>query len=68
MNFSESADEILAFVMGLAGVVVLMIGCCVMFILEIAIPVDDLLLVAGALLGPSTGYLFGKSQPKKDSK
>jgi membrane protein DedA with SNARE-associated domain len=65
MSFSEDADEILAFVMGIAGVIVLMTGTYAMFILEMTVHVDVLILISGALLGPSTGYLFGKSIPKK---
>lgn len=65
MTFSENADEILAFVMGIAGVVVLLLGSYVMFIVGTEIPVDHMMLISAALIGPSTGYLFGKSQPKK---
>ncbi len=65
MKFSENVDEIVALTMAIAGVNVLLLACYAMFIVGTAIAVDELLLISGALLGPSTGYLFGKSQPKK---
>ncbi len=51
--------------MAVAGVAVLMAGSYAIFIVGGTIAVEDLLLISGALLGPSTGYLFGKSVPKR---
>lgn len=65
MKFSENVDEIVALIMAVAGVTVLMAGSTAIFILDTVVIVEELLLISGALLGPSTGYLFGKSQPKK---
>ena len=65
MNFSDNVDEIVALIMSVAGVVVLLAGSYAIFILECLIPVEELLLISSALLGPSTGYLFGKATPKK---
>lgn len=65
MEFSENVDEIVALIMAVAGVAVLLSGSYSLFILGGEIVVENLLLIAGALLGPSTGYLFGKSIPKK---
>jgi hypothetical protein len=65
MSFSENVDEIVAFIMAVAGVAVLIAGSYAIFILENTIEVEELLLISGALLGPSTGYLFGKSVPKR---
>ncbi|MBE9594636.1 MAG: hypothetical protein IMF19_14285 [Proteobacteria bacterium] len=65
MKFSENVDEIVALTMAIAGVNVLLLASYAMFIAGTAIAVDELLLISGALLGPSTGYLFGKSIPKK---
>lgn len=65
MNFSENVDEIVALIMAVAGVAVLLAGSYAMFFAGNAIVVEELLLISSALLLPSTGYLFGKSQPKK---
>jgi hypothetical protein len=65
MTFSENADEIVALIMAVAGVAVLMTGSYAMFILGNTIESEELLLISGALIGPSTGYLFGKSMPKR---
>lgn len=65
MNFSENVDEIVALIMAVAGVAILLAGSYTIFILDNKIIVEELLLISSALLGPSTGYLFGKSQPKK---
>lgn len=65
MNFSENVDEIVALVMAIAGVAVLLVGAYAIFIEGQVVNVEELLLISGALLGPSTGYLFGKSVPKK---
>lgn len=65
MNFSENVDEIVALIMAVAGVAILLAGSYTIFILSNKIIVEELLLISSALLGPSTGYLFGKSQPKK---
>jgi hypothetical protein len=65
MKFSENVDEIVALIMAVAGVAILLAGSYTLFILDNKIIVEELLLISSALLGPSTGYLFGKSQPKK---
>ncbi|AJP62033.1 hypothetical protein [ANMV-1 virus] len=65
MTFSENVDEIVALIMAVAGVAVLMAGSYAIFILGNEIEVEELLLISGALIGPSTGYLFGKSVPKR---
>ena len=65
MKFSENVDEIVALIMAVAGVSVLLLGTYTVFILGIDLAMEELLLISSALLGPSTGYLFGKSQPKK---
>jgi len=65
MKFSENVDEIVALIMAVAGVAVLLSGSYAIFYLATPILVEELLLISSALLGPSTGYLFGKSQPKK---
>jgi hypothetical protein len=65
MKFSENVDEIVALIMAVAGVAVLLLGTYTIFILAINLAVEELLLISSALLGPSTGYLFGKSVPKK---
>ena len=65
MNFSENVDELVALIMSVAGVAVLLAGAYAMFVMNQTLIVDEVLLIAGALLGPSTGYLFGKSIPKK---
>ena len=65
MNFSENVDEVVALIMAVAGVAILlggMVGIC-LALCELA--VEDILLLGNALLLPSTGYLFGKSVPKK---
>ena len=66
MKFSENVDEIVALIMAVAGVAILLAGSYTIFVLENKIIVEELLLISSALLGPSTGYLFGKSQPKKE--
>jgi hypothetical protein len=65
MGIENSVDEIVALIMAVAGVAVLLSGSYALFVLGGEIVVENLLLIAGALLGPSTGYLFGKSIPKK---
>jgi hypothetical protein len=65
MIFSENVDEIVALIMAVAGVAVLVAGSYAIFIVGNIIAVEELLLISSALLGPSTGYLFGKSVPKK---
>ena len=67
MNFTENVDEIVALIMAVAGVAVLLSGLYIICILACDIAIQDLLLVAGALLGPSTGYLFGKSIPNQEN-
>lgn len=66
MKFSENVDEIVALIMAVAGVAILLAGSYTIFILDNKIIVEELLLISSALLGPSTGYLFGKSQPKRE--
>jgi hypothetical protein len=65
MKFSENVDEIVALIMAVAGVAVLLSGSYALFVLGEEVVVENLLLISSALLGPSTGYLFGKSIPKK---
>lgn len=65
MKFSEDVDEVVALIMAVAGVAVLLSGLYVICILTCELAIEDLLLVSSALLGPSTGYLFGKSVPQK---
>ena len=65
MSFSENVDEIVAFIMAVAGVAILIAGSYAIFILENTIDVEELLLISGALLGSSSTYLFGKSMPKR---
>ena len=65
MKFSENVDEVVALIMAVAGVAVLLTGSYAIFYLATPILIEKLLLISSALLGPSTGYLFGKSQPKK---
>ena len=64
LNLADSADEIVAFIMAVAGVSILLSGSYALFFMAIDIVVKDLLLISSALLLPSTGYLFGKSVPK----
>jgi hypothetical protein len=64
-NFSENVDEMVAFIMSIAGVAIILAGSYSKFFMMSNIAVEELLLLASALLLPSTGYLFGKSQPKK---
>ena len=66
MNFSENVDEIVALIMAVAGVIVLLGGLYAICIITCELAIQDLLLVSGALLGPSSAYLFGKSVPKKE--
>ena len=65
MKFSENVDEIVALIMAMAGVAVLLGGLYGICVSMCEIAIEELLLVSGVLLGPSTGYLFGKSIPKK---
>jgi hypothetical protein len=65
MGIENSVDEIVAFIMAVAGVAVLLSGSYALFVLGEEVVVENLLLISSALLGPSTGYLFGKSIPKK---
>jgi hypothetical protein len=65
MNFSENVDEIVAFIMAVAGVAVLVGGSYAIFCMMCEVAVEELLLISSALLLPSTGYLFGKSTPKR---
>jgi len=65
MNFSENVDEIVALIMVVAGVAVLLGGLYAICIITCELAIEELILVSGALLGPSTGYLFGKSTPKE---
>jgi len=66
MNFTDSVDEIVALCMSLAGIAVLIGGLYAICIITCELAIEDLLLVAGALIGPSSSYLFGKSVPKKE--
>lgn len=66
MKFTENVDEIVALIMAVAGVAVLLSGSYAIFVLGMDVVVENLLLISSALLGPSTGYLFGKSVPKKE--
>jgi len=66
MEFSDNVDEIVALIMAVGGVAVLLGGSYAMFALGVEIVVENLLLISSALLGPSTGYLFGKSIPKQE--
>lgn len=65
MKFSENVDEIVALIMAAAGVAVLLSGLYITCFLTCEMAVEEILLIGNALLLPSTGYLFGKSQPKK---
>lgn len=65
-RFTDSVDEIVALIMAVAGVAVLLGGLYAICIITCELAIEDLLLVSSALLGPSTGYLFGKSVPKKE--
>lgn len=65
MNFSENVDEIVALIMVIGGVAVLLGGLYGICVSLCKIDIEELLLVSGALLGPSTGYLFGKATPKQ---
>ena len=67
IKFSENVDEIVAMIMAVAGVAVLLFGTYAIFCMECEISVEELLLISGAMLGPSTGYLFGKSIPKQEN-
>lgn len=67
MKLVESIDEIVALCMSLAGIAVLLFGTYAIFYLMSNIAIEELLLISGALLGPATGYLFGKSVPKHES-
>jgi hypothetical protein len=64
MNFTDSIDEIVALIMAVGGVAVLLGGLYGICLSICTIEIEDLLLVSSALIGPSTGYLFGKSVPK----
>ena len=66
MNFLESVDEIVAFIMAVGGVIVLIGGMYGICMSMCDLGVEDIILISGALLGPSTGYLFGKSNPKEN--
>lgn len=66
MKLVESIDEIVALCMSLAGIAVLIFGTWAIFYLTSDIAIEELLLISGALLGPATGYLFGKSVPKHE--
>lgn len=66
MGIVDSFDEILALIMGLAGVGILLFVTYMSTIGSVALEVDNLLLIVATLLGPSTGYLFGKSIPKQE--
>ena len=66
MNFSDNVDEIVAFIMAVGGVVVLIGGLYGLCMSLCDITIEELLLISGALIGPSTGYLFGKSIPKQE--
>ena len=66
MGFTDYVDEVVALIMAIAGVAILCGGSYAMFALGMDIVVENLLLIASAVLGPSTGYLFGKSVPKKE--
>jgi hypothetical protein len=68
MNFTDSVDEIVAFIMAIGGVAVLLGGLYGICISLCEIPIDDLLIISGAMLGPSTGYLFGKSVPHREKR
>ena len=67
MNFSENVDEIVAMIMAVAGVVVLMGGLYGICMSLCDLEIEELLLVSTALIGPATGYLFGKSVPKQEN-
>jgi len=67
MEFTDSVDEIVALCMSLAGIAILLGGGYAIFYMGCDIAVEELLLISSALLGPSTGYLFGKAMPKQDS-
>jgi len=67
-NIGEfGTDEIVALIMALGGVAVLTGGSYAIFCMMCEVAVEELLLISSALLGPSTGYLFGKAMPKQDS-
>jgi uncharacterized membrane protein YiaA len=66
MKFTDSVDEIVALIMAVAGVAVLLGGLYATCVIMCELAIEDLLLVSGALLGPSSAYLFGKSVPKKE--
>jgi hypothetical protein len=66
-NIGEfGTDEIVALCMSLAGITVLLGGLYSICILTCEISIEEILLIGNALLLPSTGYLFGKSVPKKE--
>lgn len=65
MNFFDHVDEIVALIMAIGGVTVLLGGIYGICMAICEIEIEELLLVSGALIGPSTGYLFGKSTPSK---
>jgi hypothetical protein len=64
--FSEHVDELVALIMAVGGVMVLLGGIYGICMSICTIAIEELLLVSSALLGPSTGYLFGKSVPRKE--
>ena len=67
-NIGEfGTDEIVAFIMAVSGVAILSGGSYAIFCTACEVAVEELLLISSALLGPSTGYLFGKSIPKQEN-
>ncbi len=65
MYLQENADEIAALSMIFAGIAIMSIGAVTIFILGIEIEITDVVLMGNALLLPASGYLFGKTTPKK---
>jgi membrane protein DedA with SNARE-associated domain len=64
MEWLNAVDELLAVCMGISGTAILVGGSFLAMVGTINLSIENLLLVASALILPATGYLFGKSKPK----
>ncbi|RLC33802.1 hypothetical protein DRH14_04290 [Candidatus Shapirobacteria bacterium] len=64
----ENADELAALIFVITGILVAIVGIYAKFVKGIEIDLKEILMAFNGTSSPGATYLFGKSQPKGESK